>query len=266
MHLEKNGKIITKVKFNKKDVIVYFDDESNIKLSNNTFAHFYLYKGKKVEESELNDILFENEISSTKAYVVRLFSKKQYSKKEVVDKLLKKKCSKKIIEKIIAYLEEFNYLNEKQYLLYLIDEYKEKKYGKNKIIFLLKNKGIEEKLINSIEFDEDEELESAKESLEDYCISKKDKSYIALKSLGYAYLINRGFSSSIASKAIESIHLYIDKDNDKEILLKSLEKYVIIHQVDLSNESQKEKLVKRFMSKGFSYNLIKASMEELWKN
>ena len=58
MHLEKNGKIIAKVKFNKKDVVVYFDDESNIKLSNNTFAHFYLYKGKKVEESELNDILF----------------------------------------------------------------------------------------------------------------------------------------------------------------------------------------------------------------
>ena len=46
MHLEKNGKIITKVKFNKKDVVVCFDDESNIKLSNTTFAHFYLYKGK----------------------------------------------------------------------------------------------------------------------------------------------------------------------------------------------------------------------------
>ena len=38
------------------------------------------------------------------------------------------------------------------------NQYKEKKYGKNKIIFLLKNAGIEEKLINSIEFDEDEEL------------------------------------------------------------------------------------------------------------
>ena len=62
--------------------------------------------------------------------------------------------------------------------------------------------------------------------------------------------------------------VYFEKfiDNDKEILLKSLEKYVIIHQVDLSDELQKEKVIKRFISKGFSYNLIKVSMEELWKN
>ena len=54
--------------------------------------------------------------------------------------------------------------------------------------------------------------------------------------------------------------------DEKISLLKSLEKYVIIHQVDLNDAPQKEKLIKKYLSKGFNYNLIKDVLEEIWKN
>ena len=267
MQQEKCGNVIKEVIFLKNDVSIIFDDGTKIKISNNTFAHFYLYKGKKLEISEIEEIKQENELSKIKNYVLGLFAKKMYSEEEIKGKLKAKKCTKKVIERIITYLKEYHFINDDKYVTFLLEEYEMKNYGKRKIIANLKQKGISDLSISKINFDEEQELLKAKIVIKGYCLSNANKSYRSLKENGYAYLMNKGFESEITQKALKDIDDYVNKEDDRDILLKSLEKYVIIHQVDLLNPDQKNKLIKRYLAKGFDYNDISGCITEvLWKN
>ena len=266
MQSEKCGKKITNISFLKKEVVITFDDETKIKLSLNTFSNFYLYKDKKLTLEEEKELLFENDLSKFKSYVLNLFSKKMYSEKEIIEKLKNKKCNRKVIEAIISYLKDHQFIDDKKYLSYLVEEYNNKKYGKHKIVNLLTSKGISSLLIDEIIFDEDEELSKASALVEEYLKQNKNKSFLALKKSLYGFLVTRGYSNNIASKALESALKVINKDDEREILLKSLEKYVIIHQMDLNDAPQREKLINKYLSKGFNYNLIKEVLEEIWKN
>ena len=267
MQLEKNGKKISKVSFKKEKVIIEFEDQTSLELANDTFTHFYLYEGKILDETEIKKIKEVDAISSSRKYCLNLLSRKMYTEKEIKDKLYSRKCTKKQIENIINYLKDNNFINDQKYLNLLMEEYSFKNYGKNKIIHTLEQKGFEKSLIQTIFFDEDDEEEKAKNIIVEYINKSKNKSFLKLKSDAYNFLMTNGFTSSVASKTLALVEKLASKEDDFDILLKSLEKYVIIHQVDLEDSTQKEKVIKRFMAKGFSYKDIdKCIKETLWKN
>ena len=267
MQLEKNGKLIKDVKFKKKKIAIIFSDETKIEISQNTFAHFYLYKGKEVSEDELIQIEEEDQLSSLKAYTLNILSRTMYSQKEIEDKLIKKGISKKIIEKITKYLKEFNFINDEKYCSLLVEEYTNKNYGKERIIQNLMKKGIDEKILSNISFEEDEEEEKAKKLVKRYCLNNKNKSFQKIKDSCYAFLLNKGFSYSLASKVIKDVEQYVYKEDDIEILKSKFEKYVILHQIDLLDQKQKEKTIRHFINQGFSYEDIKSQIkEETWKS
>ena len=267
MQLEKNGSKITKVSFKKDQVVITFDDDTKLELASDTFTHFYLYEGKTLDKNDIKEIKEIDALSSLKRYALNLISRKMYTEYEIKNKLYQKKCSKKNLEKIISYLKENNFINDQKYLDILLEEYSLKNYGEKKIIHALELKGFDDKLIKSLYFDEDEEFDKAKIKFEEYLQKNKNKSYMRLKSDSYNFLLTNGFRSAIASKTINLIDNYINKEDDDEILLKSLEKYVIMHQVDLEDTTSKEKIIKRFMAKGFSFKDIDKCLKEiLWKN
>ncbi|MGB9744112.1 MAG: regulatory protein RecX [Desulfurella sp.] len=118
-------------------------------------------------------------------YAFKLISKKRYTSKELQEKLEKKGIDP---EPIINRLKELNYLNDLEYAI----DYKNKKqnegYGKYKILFHLKNKGISEDILNNLEF--------SNSKLEEIFLSKIQKIKDNKKQKIYAFLINRGFDSS----------------------------------------------------------------------
>ncbi|AHF97974.1 MAG: regulatory protein RecX [Desulfurella sp.] len=118
-------------------------------------------------------------------YAFKLISKKRYTSKELQEKLEKKGIDP---EPIINRLKELNYLNDLEYAI----DYKNKKqnegYGKYKILFQLKNKGISEDILNNLEF--------SNSKLEEIFLSKIQKIKDNKKQKIYAFLINRGFDSS----------------------------------------------------------------------
>lgn len=267
MQLEKNGKLIKDVKFKKKKVSIIFSDETKLEISQDTFAHFYLYKEKFVSEDELFKIKEEDQLSSLKSYTLNILSKMMYSQKEIEDKLKKKEVSNKIIIKIINYLKEFNFINDEKLCFLLVEEYSNKNYGKDRIIQNFIKKGISEKIIAKITFEEDDELEKAKKLVKRYCQSNRNKSYLKIKDSCYSFLINKGFSYNLASKAIKDIEHYISSEDDKNIIKSKFEKYVILHHIDLNDQKQKEKTIRHFINQGFSYEDIKSQIkEETWKN
>ncbi|MGC9168221.1 MAG: regulatory protein RecX [Desulfurella sp.] len=118
-------------------------------------------------------------------YAFKLISKKRYTSKELQEKLEKKGIDP---EPIINRLKELNYLNDLEYAI----DYKNKKqnegYGKYKILFHLKNKGISEDILNNLEF--------SNSKLEEIFLSKIQKIKDNKKQKIYAFLINRGFDSN----------------------------------------------------------------------
>lgn len=260
---EKNGRVIINIEFTKKGIEILLDNNDKIVVSSTTYSDYYLYKGKILSLDEVNEIKKANEISKLKQYVIDLLIRKMYSRQEIINKLIKKQASKETINLIIGDLEKKNFINDKKYCDILIEEYDQKNYGINKIKHNLLEKGIEKKLVEKIEVNHENELRKADISLKEFVKSKNNKSYTKLNESTYNYLINKGFQVDVVSQAMNKISSYATIENDKLILLKALEKYLIMHRVDLSDTDAREKVIKRYKAKGFSYNLIIECLKEI---
>ncbi|OSS43030.1 Regulatory protein RecX [Desulfurella amilsii] len=131
-------------------------------------------------------------------YAFSLIAKKRYTAKELQDKLEKKGFN---LKPIINRLKELNYINDLEYAM----DYKNKKqnegYGKYKILFQLKNKGIGEEVLNSLEFSNDKIEEIFLKKIQKIKgDNKKQKIYM--------FLVNRGFDSNDVKNLI---YKYEDK-------------------------------------------------------
>lgn len=118
-------------------------------------------------------------------YALSLIAKRRYTSKELEDKLKTKGLD---AELIIRRLKELNYINDFEYAV----DYKNKKqkegYGKYKILFQLRNKGIDETILDNLEFENDR--------VEEVFLKKLDKIKGNKKQKIYTFLINRGFDSN----------------------------------------------------------------------
>ena len=129
-----------------------------------------------------------------------ILSRREHSKKELTDKLLKKFDVPELIESVLDSLSKRNLINDSRYCEAYIVARKRKGFGPNKIHYELTNKGIKESISN--------EIISAEDSWEDAALQafkKKYKGGIAedtkerLKQKNFLH--NRGFSF----KEIESV-------------------------------------------------------------
>ncbi len=130
-------------------------------------------------------------------YAFSLIAKKRYTCKELKEKLEKKGFS---AVQVIERLKELNYINDLEYATDYAIKKQNEGYGKYKIIFQLKNKGISEDVINSLEF--------SNKNLEDIFFKKLRKIKDNKKQKIYSFLINRGFDSDEVKNLI---YKYEDK-------------------------------------------------------
>ncbi len=128
--------------------------------------------------------------SKAKAEVFKLLSRRDYSEKEIREKLLKKGFSEEIVERVVEYIKEEGYINDRE----LGERLKELAIERGKSKLYLKKK-LYQKGISSIEISYEEELEAAVNLLKKKY--KKEKDYRKV----LKFLINRGFSYSVASEA-----------------------------------------------------------------
>ena len=151
--------IISNIIFDKKKFIISFDNDKEIKISEDTLVNFGLYKGQEVEEEFVENLKFEDE--KTEALLLSYkFLQRNKTKKQLVDHLYKNKIQREIIETILPILEEKKYLNDEDYARrYLNDALNIKKYGKNKTRYMLMSKGIERNVIDKVMENYDYELE-----------------------------------------------------------------------------------------------------------
>ena len=195
--------IISNIIFDKKKFIISFDNDEEIKISEDTLVNFGLYKGQEVEEEFVENLKFEDE--KTEALLLSYkFLQRNKTKKQLVNHLYKNKIQREIIETILPILEEKKYLNDEDYARrYLNDALNIKKYGKNKTRYMLMSKGIERNVIDKVMENYDYELEyiNALELVEKR-ISKDESDPKKIYS-AKNYLQGRGFEFEIINFTVD---------------------------------------------------------------
>ena len=195
--------IISNIIFDKKKFIIIFDNDEEIKISEDTLVNFGLYKGQEVEEEFIENLKFEDE--KTEALLLSYkFLQRNKTKKQLVDHLYKNKIQREIIDTILPILEEKKYLNDEDYARrYLNDALNIKKYGKNKTRYMLMSKGIERNVIDKVMENYDYELEymNALELVEKR-ISKDESDPKKIYS-AKNYLQGRGFEFEIINFTVD---------------------------------------------------------------
>lgn len=195
--------IISNIIFDKKKFIISFDNDEEIKISEDTLVNFGLYKGQEVEEEFVENLKFEDE--KTEALLLSYkFLQRNKTKKQLVDHLYKNKIQREIIETILPILEEKKYLNDEDYARrYLNDALNIKKYGKNKTRYMLMSKGIKRNVIDKVMENYDYELEYMNAlALVEKRISKDESDPKKIYS-AKNYLQGRGFEFEIINFTVD---------------------------------------------------------------
>lgn len=203
--------IISNISFDKKKFHIHFDNEERIEISEETLIEFGLYKGQEVEDEIIDKLKFEDEKSSALLLSYK-FLQRNKTEKQLIDYLFKNKVRREIMDIIIPILNEKKYLNDEDYARrYLYDAMNINRYGKIKIIYMLRSKGIKNDIIEKVMTDYDYELEYL--NAEELLRKKLDRNEKDPKKINSVkkHLQGRGFEFEIINLAVET---YLSEDSN----------------------------------------------------
>lgn len=209
--------IIDKVKFNNKNKLYIIETEDiSFEISEITLAKFNLYKGKEIEVSDINDILYSNEVSKGKDIALRYLSSMR-TEKEVRDKLSEKEINPDAIDDVINYLINEKFINDYEYALFFSrDKLNINKYGINKIRDSMRIKGLNsniiEEALDKLPYEKQYEnlMTAAKRKF--YSLSNDDKRKEKL----IRHLLYKGYEYSMIKYALEDLKYIIEKGDCNE--------------------------------------------------
>ena len=213
MPSKSSGKVIAKVKVNKKNVVISFTDRSKLTCVSEVLATYYLYEGKTLTYKQIKDIEEFNASAELMKYAMSLLRKGHYSEWKMREKLYAKEGKKSDVDRVIKALKNNDLINDKMLMLDTIEYGNERNIGKNKIIQELSNKGIFQEQINKASFPTSLERKKALNNL-----SKLERRYSKYpfeqkRQHVYHALISLGFDNDIALEALN--HLKAPKDKDE---------------------------------------------------
>jgi len=145
----------------------------------------------------MNDL----ELQNAKNIALNYLSYKSRTQKEVEKKLLDKKISKEVIEKVIDFLLKYNYLNDEEFVEEVI---KHSKKSKRVIYQKLLEKGVSKELIEEKlkEISDEDEEEKAFMLSKKKLVQLKNIENIKKKKKINDFLLRKGFSYNIINRVL----------------------------------------------------------------
>ena len=204
--------IITKIekqKNNNKRYSIFIDNEFAFGIDEIDLLYYKLKENEVLDQEKYKYINNKLLLKRAKDTALKYLSFKMRSKKQVIDKLEDNGYPSIIIDKVIALLEKYKYIDDESFAkAFIKDKSSIKGYGLYKIKYELKMLGIDEYIYEKYIIDKDilDEEKEAKRLL-----SKKAKN-LDLENIDYkqkqklyAYLARRGFSYEIINKVFAKL-------------------------------------------------------------
>jgi regulatory protein len=155
----------------------------------------------------------KEELKKACAYALKLLSYRERSKWEVKDRMRKKGYEDNLIEDVLRYLESHNFISDQRFAQVWEENRIKKGYGRKRIYFELRQKGLEVDLIDELlerVYSKVNEVEIAlKVVKEKNFLLKKDKPRTRKRI--YGFLQRRGFSSEVINEVLTEIEPQISK-------------------------------------------------------
>lgn len=188
--------IVKNLKKNKNKYVVTIDN-TDYTFSENIIVKYRLVKGKEIDNQTLKSAISENDYDSLYLKAERYAINYRKSEKEIVRYLKNKECDNQTIQKIVSKLRSLKLIDDSSLVIDLANSLVKKYNGKKMIEAKLKEKGINDELIDMALDNIDYDLYI--NYLEKLYLKVKDKynkfddDYIRINKIK-AYLISRGYS------------------------------------------------------------------------
>ena len=259
-----SGKIIVKLKVNKKNVVITFSDKSKLTLVPEVMGNFYLYEGKTLDNKAIKELVTFNASASLMKYAISLLKKNHYSEWKMREKLYAKEGSNKpAVDNVIKVLKSNDLINDKMLILDTIEYGNERNIGKNKIIADLANKGVFSENLSSISFPYSVEKKKALNNLPKLEKKYSKYSYEQKKQHIYRSLLSLGFDNDVTLEALNHLSKPNDKD-ELDKLKKDFDKTYLRYKNKYEGYELKNKVVTFLRSKGYKTKDILSRWEKYY--
>lgn len=142
-------KVIRILRKDDKNVVIHFDNDDKLIISEDVFYNSGLRKGDEISGDRYSFFVERNKIYYIKQRALSFLSRRFHSEKELYLKLKTKSYDERLIKEVIQDLVSRNFIDDRNFAFHFIEEkLKKKKWGANKIRSALYVKGISGEIID----------------------------------------------------------------------------------------------------------------------
>lgn len=207
---------ITRQKNNPERYNIFIDNKYEFAVDENTLIKFGLTKGAILEQHEIDEITYQDEIAKAFNKALGFLSFQMRSEYEVKKKLLGAGHGEAVVMEAIHKLERLGFLNDESYSKALLETKKRTmKKGPRAIRQDMQKKGIDKSLQDKVldSYSHEEQLELAIELAQKEVRAGARKTPAQIKQKIQDQLMRKGYSFSVVSEVLEQITL--EKDDDE---------------------------------------------------
>lgn len=187
-------------------VNIYVDNQFYMQVDQEIVYLLYLSEGKEVSLEQLDEIANKDAYIRGKEQALRFLRFRGRTEKEIREKLKQKGFQENIIDEIVEFLKEYDFVNDTK-LASQIVQFKQQEYGKNRIRQELYKKGISDELIQKeiSQIDEKTEYEKALKLAQKKRKEIKDADKKKIYGKIGRYLIQKGYEYETVMKVLNNI-------------------------------------------------------------
>lgn len=238
---------------------IYLDDTYAFAVDESTLIKFGLTKGKVLEQFDIDEITYEDEISKAFNRALNFLSYQMRSEFEVKKKLLDAGFGESVVLEAIRKLEKLGFLNDETYSKALLETKKKNaKKGPRAIKQDLIKKGIDKETQNKVldSFTHKEQLAIAMELAQKAIRANHNKTPVQIKQKVQDVLLRKGYSFSIANEILDQINLEREDDDWNEIIEIQGSKIWNKYASKLTGNDLRMKTKQALYQKGFPIEII----------
>jgi len=252
--------IIKKVLIKKKCVEVILNDNTSFNIGLETYLNNHILVGEEIDEKEIKRLTSKNEIDAIKIELINKLSRKRLSKKECINFLSSSNLKDEICYSIVKDLEKSGFINDVDLAESIVVNCLVNKKGRELI-----KETLYKRLVSGdygAYIDEFLDIEKYKKNIiyliEKYKKMGENKSSGVLRQYIKNKMVINGYN-------IEEFDRFVIIENRDEtsIVKKEINRFFKSREV---NEENISKIIKKLLSKGFNYGIIKNALEGVKNN
>ena len=251
---------IRKLRVSENGITVFLENEK-IQISDEAYFEFGIKNLKEIDEDLYRKLKDDEKLSKAYKGCLRKISMKDHTVKQIRDYLRQKQLNEAETDAMIEKLSSYGFLDDEKYCKGKIASLSASNCSFRQIRQKLLKCGISEQMISGyLKADVQEERHKARQVAKKYASGIRNRSVQMKKQMIRNKLIGQGFSYSAAADAVQSLE--IADENELELLRRDYRKVRQRYEKKYEDRQLDSHIIASLLQKGFSYDDIKAVMEE----